>query len=126
MGRESKEDKRKKSMDNDSEDVFTRLGDNAAKVLQGYIEKIEKKKRSQDAIGDEIKEIKAMARKDGFDSRAVDKVLAKRKMKDSVRIQLDESVKKMERALGMPDLFEYEKNKDKYDQSEKDADEMAA
>lgn len=126
MTKNTKESKRQKSKKDASEDPFEVLGHNAAGVLKGHVEKIEKELELIEATRARIKAHKKDAKADGFDAKALDAVIKKRKIDPSVRLMHEEQVRKMEEALGMETLWGYANSKDVYSSSEEDADREAA
>lgn len=107
--------------------AFEKLGDNAAKVLQGYAQRIKALEEKKKAANKEINETYADAKKDGFDTRPFKEVMRRARMEEATRIAFVEEVKKIAEALGQLSLFEYAERQDDSGQStENDADMEAA
>lgn len=116
---------RKAKTQEELSDGFERLGDNAAKVFQGFaaqIKALEEKKRN---LTKEINNLFADAKKNGFDTKPFKEVMRRQRMEDATRIAFVEEVKKMEEALGLLPLFDYAQQQDRTGQgTEADADAM--
>lgn len=107
-------------------DGFERLGDNAAKVFQGFAGKVKELEEKKRVLIKEINNTYAEAKKNGFDTKPFKEVIRRQRMADATRIAFVEEVKKMENALGMLPLFEFAEQQDKAGQStEADADAIA-
>lgn len=104
------------------EDPFIRLGGNAAGALKGHVEKLESLHQGIVDLRADIKAVKLAAKADGFDARALDIVVKARRVDDEIRIALDEQVRKMKEALGMPTLFDYAERQERREPTEDDAD----
>lgn len=63
-----------------TQDLEFQVGDNAAGRLLGLIQRIERLNEERDALGDDIKEVFAEAKGEGFDTKTMRKVISLRKM----------------------------------------------
>lgn len=88
-----------------------KTGNVAADQLRSIIERIEKLKEEQAAIGADIKDVFAEAKGNGFDVKAMRKIIALRKMDAAEREEAETILDTYMRALGMqPDLFDEPEN----------------
>lgn len=74
--------------------------------LKSFIDRIERLEGEKKAIGDDIKEIYADAKWNGFDVKVVRKIVAMRKQDDNERAEQEAILDLYMRALGMQgDMF---------------------
>lgn len=69
--------------------------------LRAFIERIERMEEEKKAIGDDLKEIYAEAKGNGFDTKVLRKVVAIRKADPSERLEQDALLELYMQALGM-------------------------
>jgi len=69
--------------------------------LRAFIERIERMEEEKKAISDDIKEIYAEAKGNGFDTKALRKIVALRKMDTDERREAEEILETYMHALGM-------------------------
>ncbi len=84
---------------------MTRIGHNTESVAQdmirAFIERIERMEEEKRAIADDIKEIYAEAKGNGFDTKTLRKIVAIRKMDANKRIEEESVLFTYLQALGM-------------------------
>ena len=88
---------------------MTNVGGIAAERLTSFIERIERLKAEQAAIGADVREVFAEAKSTGFDVKTMREILRLRKMDTSDREAHDHLVALYRRAVGLDDqldLFE--------------------
>ncbi|RWM27886.1 MAG: DUF2312 domain-containing protein [Mesorhizobium sp.] len=73
----------------------------AAGQLRAFIERIERLEEEKTTISDDIKEIYAEAKGTGFDTKAIRKIVARRKLDAAERQEQDSILDLYEEALGM-------------------------
>ncbi|RUU74747.1 DUF2312 domain-containing protein [Mesorhizobium sp. M7A.F.Ca.MR.362.00.0.0] len=73
----------------------------AAGQLRAFIERIERLEEEKTTISDDIKEIFAEAKGTGFDTKAMRKIIARRKLDAAERAEQDTILDLYEEALGM-------------------------
>ncbi len=73
-----------------------------AGVLKAFIERIERLEAEKRDLCDDIKEIYAEAKGNGFDTKALRKIVSIRKQDERERKELDEIMTMYMHALGMP------------------------
>lgn len=66
------------------------MGDNAETTLRGLVERIERVQEDIDAAKDDLKDIFAEAKADGFDTKTLRKVLREKKRKEKDPASYDE------------------------------------
>lgn len=94
-----------------SDNPRERIGDNsvaphttfARDQLKSIIERVEKLEEEKSAIGDDIKDVYAEAKGNGFDTKALRKIIALRKMDPDARRELESVLETYMHALGMLD-----------------------
>ncbi|TPL42660.1 MULTISPECIES: DUF2312 domain-containing protein [unclassified Mesorhizobium] len=73
----------------------------AAGQLRAFIERIERLEEEKSTISDDIKEVFAEAKGTGFDTKAMRKIIARRKLDAAERQEEDSILELYEEALGM-------------------------
>lgn len=74
--------------------IFDRyMGDNVKKTLKEYIERIEKLEVDKQAIADDIKELFAQSKGEGFDTKIMRTVIKRRKIEKAERDETDDMIK---------------------------------
>ncbi|RWM90045.1 MAG: DUF2312 domain-containing protein [Mesorhizobium sp.] len=73
----------------------------AAGQLRAFIERIERLEEEKKTISDDIKEVFAEAKSTGFDTKAMRKIIARRKLDAAERQEEDTILDLYEEALGM-------------------------
>lgn len=68
------------------------IGDNTKKALKEYIERVERLEEEKKGIADDIKEVFANAKGDGFDTSIMRTVIKRRKMERDERHEIDSLV----------------------------------
>lgn len=68
------------------------IGDNTKKALKEYIERVERLEEEKKGIADDIKEVFANAKGDGFDTSIMRTVIKRRKMEREERHEIDSLV----------------------------------
>lgn len=83
--------------------------------LRAFIERIERLEEEKKAIADDIKEVYAEAKGNGFDTKALRKVIAIRKMDRSERAEQEAIIDLYLHALGMaPETDEADEDEEDY------------
>jgi len=82
-----------------TKDLEFQVGDNAAGRLLGLIQRIERLNEERDALGDDIKEVFAEAKGEGFDPKTMRKVISLRKMDPGQRKEMEAQIKTYMAAL---------------------------
>ena len=82
------------------------IGGVACQRLRSYIERIERLEEEKKAIADDIKEVKAQAKTEGFDTKAINQILRLRKMDPDERREFEEVVGLYKHALGMAPFYD--------------------
>ena len=77
------------------------IGSNTAAELKRIVERVESLEEQKRAIADDIKEVYADAKATGFDTKALRKVMALRRMDSSARTELQSLIDTYMHALGM-------------------------
>lgn len=72
--------------------------------LRSFIERIERLEEEKSAIGDDIKDVYGEAKGNGFDTKALRKVIAIRKLDKDERMEQEAILDTYLQALGMIDL----------------------
>lgn len=72
--------------------------------LRSFIERIERLEEEKSAIGDDIKDVYGEAKGNGFDTKALRKVIALRKLDKDERMEQEAILDTYLQALGMIDL----------------------
>lgn len=85
---------------------MTGIGDNvvggaAGGRLKSIVERIERLEEEKSALAGDIREVKSEAKAAGFDMKALNALLKRRKMNEADRIQLDETLQTYERVFGL-------------------------
>lgn len=75
--------------------------------LRSYIERIERLEEDKAGIASDIKDVKAEAKSNGFDMKAIVQILKLRKMKANERVEQEHMLDLYKRALQM-DMFDEE------------------
>ena len=78
----------------------------AADQLRLFIERIERLEEEKKGIADDVKDVYAEAKSNGYDSKTMRKIVALRKMEKHQRDEADMLLHTYAEALGMP-LFEF-------------------
>lgn len=87
----------------------SRAGGVAVEQLKSVIQRIEKLEEEKAAIAADIRDVLAEAKRNGFDVKAIRKIISLRKMDASEREEAEAVLDTYMRALGMqPDLFDEE------------------
>ena len=79
----------------------TTVGGVAGDALRQYIERIERLEEEKKTISEDIKEVFAEAKGNGFDSKIMRKIISLRKMEESERDEQDTLLDLYKAALGM-------------------------
>jgi len=86
-----------------SESVVT--GGITADQLRSYVERIERLEEEKKALAEDIKEVYAEAKSEGFDTKIMRQVIRIRKMNEADLQEQEELIEVYKRALGMlPDV----------------------
>lgn len=80
------------------------IGDNVRAVLKSFIERVEKLEEEKKAISDDIRDVFAEAKGNGFDVKAMKRVIAIRKMDPNDCAELNAIIDMYCKALGL-DVF---------------------
>lgn len=89
----------------------TRVGGIAADQLRSIIDRVEKLEEEKSAIGDDIRDVFAEAKGNGYDVKALRQILKIRKMDAQERDEQEAVLDTYLRALGMlPEMDEEEEN----------------
>ena len=91
-----------------SEDVSDAPAGFAKEQLKSFIERIERLEEEKKAISDDIKDVFAEAKSNGFDVKAMRQILKLRKMKSSERTEAEYMLELYKRALGMDSALDDE------------------
>ena len=79
------------------------IGDNTKEALRMNIERIESLEEDKKTINEDIKEVFAEAKSQGFDVKIMRQVLKRRKLEREERNELDDLIKVYEDAIESPD-----------------------
>ena len=79
-----------------------------APKLRSYIERIERLEEDKAAVASDIKDVKAEAKSNGFDIKAIGQILKLRKMKSNERTEAEYMLDLYKRALGMEEGYDDE------------------
>ena len=79
----------------------TTVGGIAGDALRQYIERIERLEEEKKTISEDIREVFAEAKGNGFDSKIMRKIISLRKMEESERDEQDTLLDLYKAALGM-------------------------
>ncbi len=79
----------------------TDIGGIAAEALRQIVDRIERLEEEKKALAEDIKEVYAQAKAQGFDTKIVRKVVALRKMEQQDRREQEELLDLYKSALGM-------------------------
>ena len=79
------------------------IGENASQYLRSFVERIERLEEERKGLGVDIRVIYSKAKDAGFDTKALRKIIAERRMKDADRHELNELLDLYRHALGMLD-----------------------
>lgn len=85
-----------------------KVGGIEAPKLRSYIERIERLEEDKAGIASDIRDVKAEAKSNGFDMKAIAQILKLRKMKANERTEQEYMLDLYLRALGMQRSFEFE------------------
>lgn len=96
----------------------TTVGGIAGDQLRQYIERIERLEEEKKTIAEDIKEVFAEAKGNGFDSKIMRKVISLRKMEESEREEQETLLDLYKAALGM---IEPARSESEEDEEEKEA-----
>lgn len=80
---------------------MTKVGGVAGDQLRSYLERIERLEDEKATIGNDIKEVFAEAKGNGFDTKIMREILKLRRMEDADRSELEDLLDLYKRALGM-------------------------
>jgi|DEB0MinimDraft_6_1074348.scaffolds.fasta_scaffold00040_36 uncharacterized protein (UPF0335 family) len=72
------------------------IGDNAKKALKDYIDRVERLESDKQAIADDIKDIYADAKGEGFDTKIMRQVIRRRKLEREERDEIDSLIETYE------------------------------
>jgi uncharacterized protein (UPF0335 family) len=61
------------------------VGNNSAQELKRYIERLERLAEERQGINDDMKDVRAEAKSNGFDVRTINKMIAERRMEKAAR-----------------------------------------
>lgn len=84
-----------------TDEEIGQLGANAAEVLRGFIERVERLEEEKQALAADIKDIYAQAKSQGFDTKVLRKLIALRKLDDQERQETAQLLELYMAALGM-------------------------
>ena len=90
----------------------TTVGGIAGDALRQYIERIERLEEEKKVISEDIKEVFAEAKGNGFDSKIMRKIISLRKMEESERDEQDTLLDLYKAALGMIGSAKSEEDED--------------
>jgi uncharacterized protein (UPF0335 family) len=82
------------------------VGGIAGKRLKSFIERIERLKEEQAALGEDVKEVFAEAKGSGFDTKIIRKIISLRKKDQQRRREEKELLELYAQAIGMSDVTE--------------------
>ena len=74
-------------------------------ALRSYIERIERLEEEKRASAEDIKDVYAEAKGEGFDTEIMRRIIALRKLEDHERREMAELIGTYAQALGMPNIF---------------------
>jgi uncharacterized protein (UPF0335 family) len=77
------------------------MGGNAGAMLRGFVERIERLVEERDTINDDIKDVMGEAKSQGYDTKAVRKILAERRQDEQERVEFEAILDTYRHALGM-------------------------
>ncbi len=80
---------------------MTKTGGVEANKLKSYIERIERLEEDKKAIADDVRDVFAEAKANGFDTKTMRQVLKLRKMKANERTEQEYMLDLYKRALGL-------------------------
>lgn len=86
----------------------TTVGGVAGDALRQYIERVERLEEEKKVIAEDIKEVFAEAKGNGFDTKIMRKIISLRKMEESERDEQDTLLDLYKAALGMQPSFDLE------------------
>ena len=69
------------------------LGDNSKKALKDYVERVENLESEKQALAEDIKELFANAKGEGFDTKIMRTVIKRRKLEKQERDEIDDMIK---------------------------------
>lgn len=85
----------------DAENPRAVINANIREILKAFIERVERLEEEKKAISDDIRDVFAEAKANGFDVKALKRVIAIRKMDPDERAELNALVDMYCKALGM-------------------------
>lgn len=85
----------------DAENPRAVINANIREILKAFIERVERLEEEKKAISDDIRDVFAEAKANGFDVKALKRVIAIRKMDPDERAELNALVDTYCKALGM-------------------------
>lgn len=88
------------------------VGGVEAPKLRSYIERIERLEEEKAGIASDIADVKAEAKSNGFDVKAIAQILKLRKMKANERTEAEYMLDLYKRALGMEPQFDFEEEQE--------------
>lgn len=89
-------------------DQMTDVGANARQQLRSIVERIERMNEDAKAIADDIKDIYAEAKANGYDTKALRKIISIRKQDPNDRAEQEAILDTYLSALGMAPEFDFE------------------
>ena len=89
-------------------DQMTDVGANARQQLRSIVERIERLEEDKKTIADDIKDIYAEAKGQGYDCKALRKIIAIRKQDPNDRAEQEAILDTYLQALGMAPQFDFE------------------
>lgn len=90
-------------------------GDNSDAILESYIERIERLEEEKRALAEDIREVYAEAKSNGFDSKTMRQIVKLRRMDPA---QIEEERYMLEtyaRALKLPGFWDMDENEEEFD-----------
>lgn len=82
------------------------VGDNAKELLKSYIERVERLVEERTGINDDIKDVLAESKSNGFDVKTIRKMLAERKKTRETRLEERALFDTYAAALGLDDVLD--------------------
>jgi uncharacterized protein (UPF0335 family) len=87
---------------------MTDIGDNARNQLRSFVERVERLEEEKKTISDDIKDVYAEAKSNGYDTKVLRKVIAIRKQDQNDRMEQEAILDTYLAALGMAPQFDFE------------------
>src|SRR5690349_6130787 len=88
-------------MPTDNHTVSETLHESAKKHLRAFVERIERLEEEKAALSNDIKEVYAEAKSNGFDTKALRKIISLRKKEEHERLEEEAMLATYMQALGM-------------------------